>query len=94
MIDQNNSNQKPVNEPIAPSQPHDSPSKDRPGRGVRSILSTLLAALLGIQSEKNRREDFEKGRASDYIIFGIIAVFIILVVMITFVNSVISTAGQ
>ena len=45
-----------------------------------TVIQSVLWALLGVQSSSNHKRDFTKGKASYYIIIGIImtAVFIAL----------------
>lgn len=52
------------------------------------VIKSLLAALFGVQSSKNRERDFESGNASDYIIYGIITVIIFVVIMMNVVSAV------
>ena len=59
-----------------------------------SVIRSVLAGLIGVQSQKNRETDFSKGRPSDYIIYGILAVISLMIIMGVIVNSVISSSGQ
>lgn len=45
------------------------------------VVKSVLAAFIGIQSEKNRQVDFKHGSLSAYIVIGLIAtlVFVFLV---------------
>lgn len=63
-------------------------------RGFLGLLQSVVAAIFGIQSEKNRQADFKKGDASQFITMGIIAVIALVVTMIIIVNSVLESAGQ
>ena len=36
------------------------------------VIKSVLAALLGVQKEKQRREDFEKGNPMAFVLVGII----------------------
>lgn len=64
------------------------------GRGFLALIQSTLAAIFGVQSDKNREEDFKQGDASQFIAMGIIAVVVIVVVMILVVRSVLESAGQ
>lgn len=44
------------------------------------VLQSLLAGLIGVQSERKRREDFESGNAADFFIGAVIMTFVILLV--------------
>jgi len=48
------------------------------GTGFGNILLSALAALFGIQSEKNRERDFQQGKPSDFIVVGILGVFFLI----------------
>ena len=54
-----------------------------------SILKSVAAAFIGVQSEKNREIDFKEGKLSHFIIVGIICVFIFIACLITIVSLVI-----
>jgi len=45
------------------------------------VVKSLMAAFVGVQSEKNRQVDFKHGSLSAYIVIGLIAtlVFVLLV---------------
>jgi hypothetical protein len=43
---------------------------------LRQVLSSVLAAGLGVQSERNRERDFTHGRPSHYIVIGLIMTFV------------------
>ncbi len=62
------------------------------GTGIKNILVSALAGLFGIQSEKNRARDFKEGKPADFILTGIIMVIVLILVMITIVNIVLSSA--
>ena len=63
-------------------------STNASGLGSKSIISSVFAGLLGVQSDKNREKDFKQGRASDYIIFGVIGVVLLVVTMGVIVSTV------
>ncbi|MGD7034721.1 DUF2970 domain-containing protein [Methylotuvimicrobium buryatense] len=39
---------------------------------ILSVIKSVFAAAVGVQSDKNRQRDFEHGNLSTYIIVGII----------------------
>jgi len=84
---------------MADESPHDQQPKDSKadgdsGRiGFFNVLHSVFAAIFGIQSNKNRVKDFEKGDPSQYIVMGIISVVALVVVMIIVVKSVLGSAG-
>ncbi len=67
--------------------------KDNNARpGLLGVIQSVLAALFGVQSEKKRQQDFEHGRASDYILVGIIFVIMFVLSLIWLVNTIIDSA--
>ncbi|MBB1486879.1 DUF2970 domain-containing protein [Oceanospirillum sediminis] len=49
-----------------------------------SIVRSVLAAFLGVQSEKNRQQDFKSGSAWPFIVTGIMltVLFVILLILL------------
>jgi hypothetical protein len=70
------------------------PEDETSSRGFLGLLQSVLAAIFGIQSEKNRQADFKKGDASQFIMMGIVAVVVIVVTMVVVVSSVLESAGR
>ncbi len=58
--------------------------------GFFSMVKSILGALFGIQTRQNQEKDFQKRKPTDFIIAGIIAIFILLIAMILIVHSVLS----
>lgn len=60
--------------------PHDDPHEPAP-LGFRAALLSVLAAAFGVQSERNRRRDFARGRPAQFIALGVLftALFVLLV---------------
>lgn len=52
------------------------------------VIQSTVAGLFGIQSERNRQEDFKEKSPFDYILAGIIGVIALLVIMTIVVKSV------
>ncbi|MDF1780468.1 MAG: DUF2970 domain-containing protein [Alcanivoracaceae bacterium] len=75
-----------------PSSPEDQAPQGKPG--MIQVAQSVLAAIFGVQSGKNRERDFKKGQASDYIAVYVILVIALVVGMIITVNTVISNAGH
>ncbi|MCO7225716.1 DUF2970 domain-containing protein [Pleionea sp. CnH1-48] len=55
-----------------------------------SVVQSVLAAFIGVQSEEKRKEDFEKGSAAEFIFAGIIGTIIFISLVMWMVNSIIS----
>jgi hypothetical protein len=57
------------------------------------VIHSVLAAFFGVQSEANRRRDFTRGKPSQYIIVGLIATALFVLIMIGIVKLVLKLAG-
>lgn len=75
-------------------QNESSPTEENGNRGFLGLIQSTLAAIFGIQSDKNREQDFKKGDASQFITMGILAAITIVVTMIIVVNSVLDSAAK
>jgi len=65
------------------------PEQQSKNKCLRIIQSTF-AGLFGIQSEKNRQEDFKEKSPFDYIVAGVIGVIALLIIMTILVKSVLA----
>ena len=66
---------------------------ETPPPGFWNIIGSVLAAMIGVQSDENRERDFQKGRIGNYIFVGIIMVAIFVISLIAIVNSIIEDAA-
>ncbi len=57
------------------------------------VTKSVMAAMLGVQKNKNYERDFQYGKPSQYIIVGLIAVAVFVGIILTIVNVVISSVG-
>ena len=57
------------------------------------VIQSLLAALVGVQSERKRREDFENGKFFDFLIGAVFMTIAILVFTYFIVIYVIGSMG-
>lgn len=64
--------------------------EDLPPLTFLQMLSSTLAAALGVQSEANRERDFARGKASHFILMGIGFTAVFVVIMVLLVKLVIS----
>ncbi|MCH8542810.1 MAG: DUF2970 domain-containing protein [Alcanivorax sp.] len=70
------------------------PDQQEPGKpNLLQVIMSVLAALFGVQSGRNRERDFKKGSAGDYILVYVILVVAMVVGMIVTVNLVLSSAA-
>jgi hypothetical protein len=59
--------------------------------GLISVVKSILAAGIGVQSEKNRTRDFEQGNPLLFIIGGIIFTLLFIASIATIVGFVLSS---
>lgn len=50
------------------------------------VVKSVLAAAIGVQSEKNREVDFKQGSLSAYIIVGLIGTVLFILALVTLVS--------
>lgn len=58
--------------------------------GIGQVVGSVLAAMIGVQSDKNRERDFEAGNPKSFIIGGVIFTLAFIATVVTVVNIVIS----
>ncbi len=71
-------------------------SADEVSMSLLQTLQSVLWAMLGVQKKRNANRDFTKGKASHFIIIGILfgAVFVItLIVLVKLILASVSGAG-
>lgn len=69
-----------MSESDAKAEPTVEPAADEQPLTFWQMLGSTAAAAFGVQSSKNRKRDFSKGKASHFILMGIgfTAVFVLL----------------
>ncbi|MFV8817288.1 DUF2970 domain-containing protein [Haliea sp. E17] len=75
------------------SEQQDETPKKR-GLNPLQVVGSVFAAMFGVQSSKNRKRDFEQGRAGTFIAAGIIFGILFVVTIYTVVQLVLSSAGR
>ena len=73
-----------------PSKKNDRANKP----GFLDVVKSVVSAMFGIQSDANRERDFNTGKASDYIIGGVIFTVVFVIVLFKIVGSVIESSGS
>ena len=63
---------------------------NKPGLGT--VVKSILAAAIGVQSNKNRKQDFEGGNPLAFIIGGFIFTLLFIITIATVVGFVLSRA--
>ncbi len=66
----------------------------KPGLTPFQVIGSVFAAMFGVQSSKNRKRDFEQGRAGVFIAAGIIFAVIFVATIFGIVQMVMSSAGR
>jgi hypothetical protein len=56
---------------------------------ITQVFKSVLAAFIGVQSDANRKKDFEHGSLSTYVIAGVIFTALFVVVIIFIVSAVV-----
>lgn len=56
---------------------------------LSETIKSVAFAFLGVQSDKNRERDFTQGKFSHFVIVGLIAVIIFVLLLMVVVSSVI-----
>jgi hypothetical protein len=69
------------------------PAQEKKPSLVQVIIS-VLASLLGVQSDRNRQRDFARGDPKDYIGVYVALVVLFVIGMIVLVNMVLASAGK
>jgi phosphatidylglycerophosphatase A len=69
------------------------PNANRKPLKLRQLVGSVFAAMLGVQSDKNRQRDFQSGDPKHYIIIGIIVALLLIGGLIAVVNIVLANAS-
>jgi hypothetical protein len=56
---------------------------------ITQVFKSVLAAFVGVQSEENRKKDFEHGSLSTYIIGGIVFTVLFVAAIIFLVSTIV-----
>ena len=56
---------------------------------ITQVIKSVLAAFIGVQSEANRKKDFEHGSLSTYVIAGLIFTVLFVVAIIFLVSTIV-----
>jgi hypothetical protein len=58
---------------------------------ILQMLKGVLSAFIGIQSKENREIDFSKGKASHYIVIGLVMAILFIVALVFVVSTVLGS---
>ncbi|RCX31322.1 DUF2970 domain-containing protein [Thioalbus denitrificans] len=64
-----------------------------PGLGPWQVLSSAVAALLGVQSQRNRERDFRHGRPLPFVVAGLVLTLLFVLAVFGVVQLVLHLAG-
>ena len=68
-------------------------SNDRKGTGFWSVVQSVLAAFIGVQSKANKERDFKHGKPIHFIVGGLIGTAIFIFCIWLVVQYFLSTAS-
>jgi len=68
-------------------------NKDPDKLTLWQVISSVLAAAIGVQSHKNRERDFTKAKPGTYIAAGIVFTLIFIFTLVIIVRFVLSSTG-
>jgi len=60
--------------------------------GLLAVISSVISAFLGVQSNKKREEDFSKGKPMPFILVGLAGTLLFILTIILVVNLVLTFA--
>lgn len=88
-----NTIEKNINSEVGPESEKEVSSEEKPAESLNpfSVIGSVFAAGLGVQSSKNRERDFRQGRAPVFIIAGLIFTALFIGGVYTIVTLVLST---
>lgn len=70
------------------NQKPETPAKDEKNSSLKDVAGSVAAAFIGVQSEKNRKRDFTKGKFSHFVIVGLIGVVLFVGALVAIVSLV------
>ncbi|WP_029921879.1 DUF2970 domain-containing protein [Nevskia soli] len=73
--------------------PAEQPGKDERAPTLLQTAASVVSAAFGVQSEKNRERDFKHGKASTFIIGGIVFTLLLIAVLYFAVRLSLKAAG-
>lgn len=66
---------------------------ERPRQTLWDTIASVGASFFGVQSSKNRERDFTHGKASHFIVVGLIATAVFILVLVIVVRLALKQAG-
>ena len=56
------------------------------------VIKSVLASFFGVQSDKNRRRDFQQGNPGQFILVGIVLTIFFILILFVAVKVILATA--
>lgn len=56
---------------------------------ISQVFKSVISAFIGVQSESNRKKDFEHGSLSTYVIAGIVVTVLLVAAIIFLVSTIV-----
>jgi len=66
---------------------------NEPPPSLWQVIQSVAAAFFGVQSERNRQRDFTRGKPSQFIIIGLLATALFVLIIVMIVKLVLRSAG-
>jgi hypothetical protein len=79
---------------VKPDKPDEPANQGKKGLHPLQVVSSVLAASLGVQSSKNRERDFKQGRFGVFIAAGIIFTVVFIGSVFAVVQLVLKSRGH
>jgi len=79
-----------MKEPSEPNEP-DSTDKQEHKPGLFQLILSIMAGAIGVQSDRNRERDFERGDFRRFVIGGVVFTTLLILTLIALVRWIIST---
>ena len=70
----------------------ESKAEARSGTGFWSVVHSVGAAMIGVQSRKNRERDFTQGKAIHFIVGGLLGTLVFMIVIWLLVQYLLATS--
>jgi hypothetical protein len=78
------------NQPSTPPEP----KRPAPTNSLWATVCSVAASFFGVQSQKNRERDFTQGKASHFIVIGVLMTVLLVIGLVTIVRVVLKNAGM
>ena len=72
----------------------DRPEPEHKGLSILQVIQSVLAATMGVQSNKNRERDFSRGSAKTFIVAGVLGTRLFVGTVVMVVKVVLKNAGN